>query len=267
MALFPILAITSGSLRLMLPLPGLRSPRSPLVGVAGLLGDNPLADTFLAGAGDDLREGDGDVPGVRDGVRGEGVLFLEPGPPTVRRLVGRLGPGEEEAAGDLDLGVMEVMEVAGDLDLGVMEEEVAGDLDLVLGEPGTERVVRGEEGRETERGEAGTERWRPEQQSSSRSSLLFLYPSVCNFLTLLVSSPKSFSPLKLLLILGELILAGPITGLFGAEFVLDIFNLQKFRLLEGCCESDSESKLRGVTSSECERLCSRVCQLTASSRL
>ena len=37
MALFPILAITSGSLRLMLPLPlpGLRSPLSPLVGVAG----------------------------------------------------------------------------------------------------------------------------------------------------------------------------------------------------------------------------------------
>ena len=105
------------------------------------LGDNPLADTFLAGAGDDLREGDGDVPGVRDGVRGEGVLFLEPGPPTVRRLVGRLGPGEEEAAGDLDLGVMEVMEAAGDLDLGVIEVEVAGDLDLVLGEPGTERVV------------------------------------------------------------------------------------------------------------------------------
>lgn len=33
--------------------------------------------------------------------------------------------------------------------------------------------------------------------------------------------------LKLLLILGELILAGPITGLFGAEFVLDIFNLLK----------------------------------------
>ena len=132
------------------------------------LGDNPLADTFLAGAGDDLREGDGDVPGVRDGVRGEGVLFLEPGPPTVRRLVGRLGPGEEEAAGDLDLGVMEV--------------EVAGDLDLVLGEPGTERVVRGEEGRETERGEAGTERWRPEQQSSSRSSDTEHHSSVIDYL-------------------------------------------------------------------------------------
>ena len=35
MALFPILAITSGSLRLMLPVPGLRSPLRPLVGVAG----------------------------------------------------------------------------------------------------------------------------------------------------------------------------------------------------------------------------------------
>lgn len=103
--------------------------------------------------------------------------------------------------------------------------EVAGDFDLVLGLPGTERAGRGEEGRDTERGEAGTERW-GEQQSSSRSSLLCLYPSVCSFLTLLVSSPKSFSPLKLLLILGEFILADPITGLFGAELVLDIFNLQ-----------------------------------------
>ena len=37
MALFPILASTSGSLRLMPPLlaPGLRSPLRPLVGVAG----------------------------------------------------------------------------------------------------------------------------------------------------------------------------------------------------------------------------------------
>ena len=37
MALFPILAITSGSLRLTLPLPvpGLRSPLRLLVGVAG----------------------------------------------------------------------------------------------------------------------------------------------------------------------------------------------------------------------------------------
>ena len=33
--------------------------------------------------------------------------------------------------------------------------------------------------------------------------------------------------LKLLLILGEFILADPITGLFGAELVLDIFNLLK----------------------------------------
>ena len=38
MALFPILAITSGSLRLTLPLPGLMSPLRLLVGVAGDLG-------------------------------------------------------------------------------------------------------------------------------------------------------------------------------------------------------------------------------------
>ena len=65
------------------------------------LGDNPRADTFLAGAGEDLSEGDGEVLGVRVGVRGEGVLFLElvPDPDTVRRLVGRLGPGEEAGVG------------------------------------------------------------------------------------------------------------------------------------------------------------------------
>jgi len=179
------------------------------VGVAGDLGDNPRAETFLAGAGEDLSDGDGEVRGVRDGVRGEGVLFLEAGPvpDTVRRLVGRLGPGEEAGVG------------------WRLFFEAAGDFDLVLGLPGTERAGRGEEGRDTERGEAGTERW-GEQQSSSRSSLLCLYPSVCSFLTLLVSSPKSFSPLKLLLIRGEFILADPITGLFGAELVLDIFNLQ-----------------------------------------
>lgn len=180
------------------------------MGVAGDLGDNPRAETFLAGAGEDLSEGDGEVLGVRDGVRGEGVLFLEAGPcdPTVRRLVGRLGPGEEAGVG------------------WRLRVEAAGDLDLVLGEAGTERAGRGDEGRDTERGEPGTERRAGEQQSSSRSSLLCLYPSVCSFLTLLVSSPRSFSPLKLLLILGEFILADPITGLFGAELVLDIFNLQ-----------------------------------------
>ena len=65
------------------------------------LGDNPRAETFLAGAGEDLSDGDGEVLGVRDGVRGEGVLFLEAGavPDTVRRLVGLLGPGEEAGGG------------------------------------------------------------------------------------------------------------------------------------------------------------------------
>ena len=117
------------------------------------LGDNPRADTFLVGTGEDLSEGEGEVLGVREGVRGEGVLFLEdgPDPDTVRRVVGRLGPGEEAGVGwRLDL-------------------EAAGDLDLVLGDPGTERTGLGEVGRDTERGEAGTERW-GEQQSSSRSS-------------------------------------------------------------------------------------------------
>lgn len=90
-------------------------------------------------------------------MRGEGVLFLEAGavPDTVRRLVGRLGPGEEAGVG------------------WRLFLEAAGDFDLVLGLPGTERAGRGEEGRDTERGEAGTERW-GEQQSSSRSSESFI---------------------------------------------------------------------------------------------
>ena len=123
------------------------------------LGDNPRAETFLAGAGEDLSEGDGEVLGVRDGVRGEGVLFLEAGPcvpDTVRRLVGRLGPGEEAGVG------------------WRLVLEAAGDLDLVLGLAGTERAGRGEEGRDTDRGEPGTERWAGEQQSSSRSSESFI---------------------------------------------------------------------------------------------
>jgi len=133
----------------MLPLLGLRSPLSPLAGVAGDLGDNPRADTFLAGAGEDLSEGDGEVLGVRDGVRGEGVLFLElvPDPDTVRRLVGRLGPGEEAGVG------------------WRLRLEAAGDFDLVLGLPGTERPGLGDEGRDFEQGEPGTERC-GEQQSS-----------------------------------------------------------------------------------------------------
>ena len=114
------------------------------------LGDNPRAETFLAGAGEDLSEGDGEVLGVLDGVRGEGVLFLElgPDPDTVRRLVGRLGPGEDAGVG-----------------WRLLLEAEAGDFDLVLGLPGTERAGLGDEGRDFEQGDPGTERC-GEQQSS-----------------------------------------------------------------------------------------------------
>ena len=82
-------------------------------------------------------------------MRGEGVLFLEAGavPDTVRRLVGLLGPGEEAGVG------------------WRLRVEAAGDFDLVLGLPGTERPGLGDEGRDFETGEPGTERC-GEQQSS-----------------------------------------------------------------------------------------------------
>jgi len=225
-ALLPILAKTSGSDKLYEP-----EAISPL-GVAGDLGDRPRADTLRPG--DARGDGDVDVRGDdRVGVRGEGVLLREPGPEleTVNRLVGRLGLGE--------------------LSAGVARPRVAGDLDRVLGLPGTDSVVRGDaalerevflgdEGRDwvprcREMGEPGTVRWW-QQSSSSLSSLLFLYPSVCSFLTRFVSSPipRSFSPLKLLFIFGEFNLAVPITGLFGAEFVLDILTFLLWLVLFRC---------------------------------
>ena len=130
------------------------------------LGDRPRADTLRPG--DARGDGDVDVRGDdRVGVRGEGVLLREPGPEleTVNRLVGRLGLGE--------------------LSEGLARPRVAGDLDRVLGLPGTDSVVRGDaalerevflgdEGRDwvprcREMGEPGTVRWW-QQSSSSLSS-------------------------------------------------------------------------------------------------
>ena len=118
------------------------------------LGDRPRADTLRPG--DSRGDGDGDVRGEdRVGVRGDGVRLREVDPEleTVNRLVGRLGLGELRA--------------------GFVRPLVAGDLDLVLGLPGTESVFRGDaaldsdvflgdEGRDCvprlEMGEPGTER-------------------------------------------------------------------------------------------------------------
>lgn len=55
-------------------------------------------------------------------------------------------------------------------------------------------------------------------------ALLRKYFSKINFHFMMIITILT---LKLLLILGEFILADPITGLFGAELVLDIFNLLK----------------------------------------
>jgi len=108
------------------------------VGVAGDLGANPLAEIFRAGD-----EGDGDADDLV-GVRGEGVLLAAPAPATVNKLVGLFGPDDVKPP--------------------CWSPRVAGDLDLVLGLPGTERAaevrdnagdapreegaVRGDDGRE-----------------------------------------------------------------------------------------------------------------------
>jgi len=229
-ALFPILARTSGSERLAEP----PSPGKLLFGVAGdrrvIFGDIFLLDIFLAGEtlgdtealGESTVRGEGALDGVLVGVLGDGLLLGELVLATVSRLVGLLRPGEA---------------------VWFFTALLAGDFERVLGEVGTDRVGRGETGRENgvlgeprgePRGDPGIDRLvllgrhRPPQQSSSssRSSLLCFTPSGCNLLILAEISPKSFSPLKLLLILGEFILTDPIIGLFGAEFVLDILSLE-----------------------------------------
>lgn len=245
MALFPTLANTSGSSN---------SPGRLFVGVAGdlkcLFGDNPLVDPVLAG--DALEEAEGDA-----GDLGEGDLLNVGLGPDVRRLVGLFILGEaggpRPPPGDFDLflgefGIerelvdgcpndcdIDVIRLVGLFKLGEPSCPlfIPGDLDLALGEFGIPRElvddltiscppqhpppddsnfreVAGELGRDS---------------SDSRSSLLFLNPSGFIFLILLVSSPTpmSFSPRKLLLILGEPVLASPpITGLLGAELVRDI---------------------------------------------
>lgn len=126
------------------------------------LGDTLLCDTFLPGEA--LGDGEGDVLGVDlVGVRGDGVLLDEDAPWTVSSVLGLLGAGD--AARPLDDGL----------------------LDRVLGLAGTDKVLRGEEGREeaSVRGEAGlddgleedgvprqpgTDKELPEQQSSSSRS-------------------------------------------------------------------------------------------------
>jgi len=228
-ALFPILASTSGSERLAGP----PSPGKLRVGVAGdlrvIFGDIFRLDVFLAGEalgdtealGDSSVLGEGALDGVLVGVLGDGVLLGELVLATVSRLVGLLRPGE-----------------------AVLTAREAGDFERVLGELGTDRAGRGETGRQNgvlgePRGDPlgepgmdrlflfGTQRPPPQQSSSSsRSSLLCFTPSGWSLLILAEISPKSFSPLKLLLILGEFILTDPIIGLFGAEFVLDILSLE-----------------------------------------
>jgi hypothetical protein len=229
-ALFPILARTSGSERFTEP----PSPGKLLFGVAGdlrvIFGDIFRVDIFLAGEalgdtevlGESTVRGEGALDGVLVGVLGDGLLLGELVLATVSRLVGLLRPGEA---------------------VWFFTALLPGDFERVLGELGTDRAGRGETGRENgvlgeprgePRGDPGIDRLflfgrhRPPQQSSSssRSSLLCFTPSGCNLLILAEISPKSFSPLKLLLILGEFILTDPIIGLFGAEFVLDILSLE-----------------------------------------
>lgn len=80
------------------------------------LGAIPLAEILRPG---DEAPGDGDVEDLV-GVLGEGVLLPDPAPATVNKLVGLFGPDPKPPCGS---------------------PLVAGDLDLVLGLPGTERAA------------------------------------------------------------------------------------------------------------------------------
>ena len=131
-------------------------------------GDSPRLDIFRAGEargdtealGEAAGRGEGTLEGVLVGVRGEGVRLEELELATVSRLVGLFRLGEA---------------------VWFLRPRVAGDLERLRGEPGTDRVLRGDTGREKAvLGEPGMDRVflhpdpgmardRPPQQSSSSS--------------------------------------------------------------------------------------------------